>query len=117
MGIRTDMSLKTGTVFSEDILKIELCGPKEDYLTVIDVPGIFRNHTEGVTTKEDIALVNNLVRRYIKDKRTTIAAALSTNKENPSLIHLLPTLSLGVKVHRLEFEGFKCFFQSFTLAV
>jgi len=79
MGIRTDMSLKTGTVFSEDILKIEICGPKEDYLTVIDVPGIFRNHTEGVTTKEDIALVNNLVRRYIKDKRTIILAVLPSN--------------------------------------
>jgi len=79
MGIRTDMSLKTGTVFSEDILKIELCGPKEDYLTVIDVPGIFRNHTEGVTTKEDIILVNNLVKRYIKDKRTIILAVLPSN--------------------------------------
>lgn len=79
MGIRTDMSLKTGTVFSEDILKIELCGPREDYLTVIDVPGIFRNHTEGVTTKEDIALVNNLVRRYIKDRRTIVLAVLPSN--------------------------------------
>jgi hypothetical protein len=79
MGIRTDMSLKNGTVFSEDILKIEICGPHEDYLTVIDVPGIFRNHTEGITTKEDINLVNNLVKRYIKDRRTIILAVLPSN--------------------------------------
>ncbi|KAH7347984.1 hypothetical protein BKA66DRAFT_432765 [Pyrenochaeta sp. MPI-SDFR-AT-0127] len=57
MGIRTDISSREGTIFSEDILKIEICGPDEDYLTVIDVPGIFRNPTEGVTTKDDIQLV------------------------------------------------------------
>jgi hypothetical protein len=79
MGIRTEMSSKTGTIFSEDVLKIEICGPHEDYLTIIDVPGIFRNHTEGITTKEDINLVNNLVRRYIKDKRTIILAVLPSN--------------------------------------
>lgn len=79
MGIRKDMNSKTGTVFSEDVLKIEICGPREDYLTVIDVPGIFRNHTEGVTTKGDIDLVNTLVRRYIKDRRTIILAVLPSN--------------------------------------
>lgn len=54
MGIRTDLASSEGTVFSEDILKIEICGPNEDYLTVIDVPGIFRNPSEGITTKADI---------------------------------------------------------------
>ena len=79
MGIRTDTSSKIGTIFSEDILKIEIYGPNEDYLTVIDVPGIFRNSTEGITTKKDIALVNDLVRKYIKDRRTIILAVLPSN--------------------------------------
>ena len=79
MGIRQDMSTKTGTIFSEDILKIEIYGPREDYLTVIDVPGIFRNHAEGITTKKDILLVNSLVRKYIKDQRTIILAVLPSN--------------------------------------
>jgi len=48
------MFSKTGTIFSEDIMKIEIYGLREDCLTVIDVPGIFRNHTERITTKEDI---------------------------------------------------------------
>jgi hypothetical protein len=61
MGIRTDIASKNGNVFSEDVLKIEICGPNEDYLTVIDVPGIFRNPTEGITTKHDIELVQNMV--------------------------------------------------------
>lgn len=79
MGIRTDMSSKTGTVFSEDILKIEVYGPNQDYLTIVDVPGIFRNLTEGVTTKKDIGLVNKLVRKYIKNERTIILAVLPSN--------------------------------------
>ena len=79
MGIRADMSSTASTIFSEDILKIEIYGPREDYLTVIDVPGIFRNQTEGITTKEDMIIVHNLVREYIKDKRTIILAVLPSN--------------------------------------
>ncbi|KAL4924504.1 P-loop containing nucleoside triphosphate hydrolase protein [Aspergillus undulatus] len=33
--------------FGQDILKIEISGPDQEYLTVIDVPGIFRVPTEG----------------------------------------------------------------------
>jgi Dynamin central region/Dynamin family len=79
MGIRADTSSKNGKVFSEDVLKIEICGPGEDYLTVIDVPGIFRTPTEGITTKKDIELVQNMVKEYIKDSRTIILAVLPSN--------------------------------------
>ena len=79
MGIRTDICSSEGTVFSEDVLKIEICGPDEDYLTVIDVPGIFRNPTEGVTTRGDVQLVQNMVKEYIKNSRTIILAVLPSN--------------------------------------
>ncbi|KAK8107989.1 uncharacterized protein PG998_010002 [Apiospora kogelbergensis] len=79
MGIRTDISSSEGKVFSKDVLKIEKCGPDEDYLTVIDVPGIFRNINEGVTTPEDIELVRDMVKQYIKDSRTIILAVLAGN--------------------------------------
>ncbi|KAK1991093.1 interferon-induced GTP-binding protein Mx2 [Colletotrichum falcatum] len=65
--------------FSEDVLKIEKCGPNEDYLTIIDVPGIFGTATEGVTTNRDTELVKSMVRRYIKDNRTIILAVLPSN--------------------------------------
>jgi hypothetical protein len=79
MGIRADVSSSEGSIFSQDVLKIEICGPDEDYLTVIDVPGIFRNHDEGVTTKEDVKLVMNMVKEYIRDSRTIILAVLASN--------------------------------------
>ncbi|KAJ9136494.1 Interferon-induced GTP-binding protein Mx1 [Pleurostoma richardsiae] len=65
--------------FSEDILKIEISGPDESHLTVIDVPGIFRNSTPGLTTESDIPLVKNMVTKYMKDPRTIILAVIPCN--------------------------------------
>ncbi|SCO76713.1 related to RBTMx2 protein [Fusarium oxysporum] len=78
MGLRADVSVGNGTVFSEDVLKIEVQGPDEDYLTIIDVPGIFRTTTQG-TTKDDMVMVKDLVKGYIKDERTIILAVLPSN--------------------------------------
>ena len=60
MGLRTPSNPDGQKAFSEDVLKIEKCGPNEDYLTVIDVPGIFRITTKGITTNEDKNLVRNM---------------------------------------------------------
>ncbi|KAH7378604.1 P-loop containing nucleoside triphosphate hydrolase protein [Cadophora sp. MPI-SDFR-AT-0126] len=78
MGLRIDVSTGNGAVFSEDVLKIEVQGPHEDYLTIIDVPGIFRTTTQG-TTKDDMVIVRDLVKTYIKDDRTVILAVLPSN--------------------------------------
>lgn len=76
MGIRTTNN-PTGTkTFTEDVLKIEKCGPSEDYLTIIDVPGIFRLVEHGVVSSGDRAMVRNMVEKYIKDARTVILAVL-----------------------------------------
>ncbi|KAI0802764.1 interferon-induced GTP-binding protein Mx2 [Xylaria sp. FL0064] len=65
--------------FSEHILKIEKLGPEEQHFTVIDVPGIFRQETQGITTESDIQLVMNMVKRYIQDSRTIILAIMPSN--------------------------------------
>lgn len=79
MKIRTDKNPEGEKTFSRDILKIEKCGPTEDYLTVIDVPGIFRLTSEGQTTESDRNLVRDMVTGFIKDKRTIILAVLPAN--------------------------------------
>ncbi|RMY33433.1 hypothetical protein D0864_16779, partial [Hortaea werneckii] len=43
--------------FSDDVLRLEISGPSQEHLSVIDVPGIFKIPTEGLTTKADIDLV------------------------------------------------------------
>ncbi|CVL07115.1 related to RBTMx2 protein [Fusarium mangiferae] len=83
--VNTLMEIKTPKnpggikTFTEDVLKIERCGPNEDYLTVIDVPGIFRITTQGVTTDKDRQLVERMVKNYIRDSRTVILAVLPCN--------------------------------------
>ncbi len=52
MGIRTAQKATAADgsalpAFSEHILKVEKLGPNEEHFTVIDVPGIFRQETEG----------------------------------------------------------------------
>lgn len=48
MGIKSESDdSSTKPTFSQDVLKIDVFGPDQDYLTVIDVPGIFRNITPG----------------------------------------------------------------------
>jgi hypothetical protein len=79
MNIRTSKNPTGDKTFTEDVLKIEKCGPDEDYLTVIDVPGIFRATTEGITTNKDKDLVRNMVKEYIRDSRTIILAVLPSN--------------------------------------
>ncbi len=64
------------STFSDDILKIELSGPSRQHLSIIDVPGIFRTPTYGVTTKEDMTLVQRMVKSYIMDSRTIILAVI-----------------------------------------
>ena len=65
--------------FSEHIFRVELLGPKHSHLGVIDVPGIFRTPTEGLTTTDDISLVQGMVQRFIKHKRTIILAVIPAN--------------------------------------
>src|SRR5271156_2905273 len=62
--------------FSNDVLKIELCGPNRQNLSIIDIPGIFRAPTPGVTTKADMLLVETMVRDWITDERTIILAVI-----------------------------------------
>ncbi|KAI3549333.1 interferon-induced GTP-binding protein Mx1 [Colletotrichum filicis] len=66
-------------IFAEDILKIEINSPDQYHLTIIDVPGIFRTPTKGLTTNNDIVIVRNIVNRYIKDQRTIILAVIPCN--------------------------------------
>ncbi|KXH31962.1 dynamin family protein [Colletotrichum simmondsii] len=68
-----------GAAFSKDVLRVEICGPDEEHLTIIDVPGIFENAQDGVSTVRDVALVKSMVKDYIKDSRTIILAVIPCN--------------------------------------
>lgn len=54
-------------------------GRSQDHLTMIDVPGIFRVPTPGLTRDNDILLVENIVKPYIGNSRTIILAVIPCN--------------------------------------
>ncbi|KAK4100262.1 hypothetical protein N658DRAFT_524846 [Parathielavia hyrcaniae] len=78
MGIRSGASKDDTSLpmFSGDILKVEISGPEQPHLTVIDVPGLFQVIDEG-TTELDKVRVENMVRRYMENERTIVLAVLS----------------------------------------
>ena len=80
MGLKEIGVLNEATdTFSDDVLKIEICGPKQQHLSVIDVPGIFHNTTAGVTTDADMEVVRNMVNNYMKNPRSVILAVIPAN--------------------------------------
>lgn len=66
-------------IFSSNVLRLEICGPEEDHLSVIDVPGIFQNTTPGVTTKEDKDMVREMVLEYMRNPRSIMLTVVPSN--------------------------------------
>ena len=62
MGIpRPGQPLKNSqSTLSDDLLSIELCGSDKQNLSIIDIPGVFRAPTEGVTTDGEMALLRRV---------------------------------------------------------
>ncbi|KAI1942762.1 hypothetical protein LOZ66_001169 [Ophidiomyces ophidiicola] len=76
---QTEKEKSSLSTFSEDVLRLEIQGPDEDHLSVIDVPGLFTNTTDGVTSKEDITIVQNMVLRYMKNPRSVMLSVVPAN--------------------------------------
>ncbi|PYI35444.1 vacuolar sorting protein VPS1, dynamin [Aspergillus indologenus CBS 114.80] len=78
MGVST-RDKPTRLTFSKDIFRLEICGPDEDHLSIIDVPGIFKLTTPGRTTKADIQLVREMVLGYMKNPRSILLTVVAAN--------------------------------------
>ena len=70
------MGIADHVSFSEDILELEISGPKLPHLTLVDLPGIFHS-TTAKQSEGDPALVTNLVRSYMEKQRSIILAVIS----------------------------------------
>jgi hypothetical protein len=81
MGLSNNITQASGLrkTFSNDVLRLEIYGPDEAHLSVIDVPGIFRTTTTGVTTTADKELVRHMVETYMRNPRTVMLAVVPAN--------------------------------------
>lgn len=67
-------------VFSKDILRVELCGPQQPHLTLVDLPGIFWAGDRS-QSDNDAVLVQSLVKSYMEKSRSIILAVVSAKSD------------------------------------
>jgi GTP-binding protein EngB required for normal cell division len=74
------MGLSDTKAFSTDTLRVELCGPTQPHLTMVDLPGLFRagNIDQSV---ESAKTVRKMVRSYMKRPRSIILAVVSAKSD------------------------------------
>ncbi|KAN0076071.1 P-loop containing nucleoside triphosphate hydrolase protein [Elaphomyces granulatus] len=80
-GAKEEMGLTSSNkVFSTDILRVELSGPTQPHLTMVDLPGFFKagNREQSI---EDAKTVKDLVLRYMKRPRSIILAVVSAKSD------------------------------------
>jgi GTP-binding protein EngB required for normal cell division len=75
MGINDDTK-----VFSSDILRLELSGPEQPHLTLVDLPGLFQAGSRS-QSDADSDTVKSLVLRYMRRPRSIILAVVSAKND------------------------------------
>lgn len=77
MGLSTPGSDR---VFSTDVLRVELSGPQQPHLTMVDLPGLFEAGNRD-QSDEDAEIVKSLVRSYMRSPRSIIMAVVSAKSD------------------------------------
>jgi GTP-binding protein EngB required for normal cell division len=66
--------------FSKDTLRVELSGPTQPHLTLVDLPGLYHASDES-QSQEGVEFVESLVLSYMRNKRSVILAVVSAKNE------------------------------------
>ncbi|KAA8647165.1 uncharacterized protein ATNIH1004_005853 [Aspergillus tanneri] len=66
--------------FSEDVLKVEISGPEQPELTLVDLPGLYHS-TSNEQSAKDRDLVHDITKRYMKNTRSIILAVISAKND------------------------------------
>lgn len=67
-------------VFGTDVLRIEISGPAQPHLTMVDLPGLFLAGNKD-QTEEDSKLIESLVLSYMRKPRSIILAVVSAKSD------------------------------------
>lgn len=74
------MGLSATKVFCNDTLRVELSGPQQLHLTLVDLPGLFRAGNKEQSA-DNVGLVKQMVTRYMNRPRSIILAVISAKNE------------------------------------
>jgi GTP-binding protein EngB required for normal cell division len=75
------MGISDVKAFSMDVLRVELCGPTQPHLTLVDLPGLFRAGSRDQSV-DDARIVRKTVRDYMKRPRSIILAVVSAKSDS-----------------------------------
>ena len=70
----------TGKGFSRDILRVEIRGPTQPQVTLVDLPGLIHSETMSQTA-QDVEMVKSLVGEYMAYSRSIILAVVSAKND------------------------------------
>lgn len=62
---------------SKDTLTLDFSGPKKDYLTLVDLPGIIHTNAGNIMGDEEVVAIRELAIHYMKNPRSIILAVIS----------------------------------------
>ena len=62
--------------FSKDVLRVELYGPKQPHLTLVDLPGLYHAGSKD-QSRDEKQVIHSLVKSYMNKKRSIILAVVS----------------------------------------
>ncbi|KAL9126370.1 MAG: hypothetical protein Q9217_004572 [Psora testacea] len=78
---KINMGLDSGAkAFTDDVLRVEISGPQQPHLTLVDLPGLIHAESKQQSTK-DVQLVSSLVRGYMANTRSIILAVVSAKND------------------------------------
>lgn len=87
------------SAFSKDILRVEISGPSQPQLTLVDLPGLIHSESKSLTT-QDVELVTELVKSYMKNPRSIIMAVITAKNDFSNQIILKRARELDPKGFR-----------------
>ena len=85
--------------FSNDILRVEVSGPRQPHLTLVDLPGLFQAGNKA-QSDTDAQVVKDLVLSYMKRSRSIILAVVSAKNDFANQIVTKYARELDPQGHR-----------------
>ncbi len=85
---RSCMGVTHGSsAFSTDVLRLEISGPKQPHLTIVDLPGLIHSENK-LQTATDIQVVQSMVYEYMINRRSIVLAIVSAKNDYANQIVL-----------------------------
>lgn len=89
------VSIGNNNAFSTDVLRLEISGPDQPHLTIVDLPGLIHSSNQS-QSEEDVKLVKKMVHDYMSNGRSIILAVVSAKNDYANQI----ILKLARKIDR-----------------